>query len=147
MRIAGLLAWQSWDWGALLLRLVLGTIMLAHGGQKAFGAFGGGGPAGTVEMVEGLGFQPAGLWAALLILAEAVGGLLVLLGVVTELAALAIAIDMLVAIWKVHWQYGFFNHGAGGTGIEFTLALFAMATALILGGPGRWALWDPFRQA
>ena len=98
MRIAGLLAWQSWDWGALLLRLVLGASCWP-GGEGVWclwGQAGGNGGDGG-----GLGFQPAGLWAALLILAEAVGGLLVLLGVVTELAALAIAIDMLVAIWKV----------------------------------------------
>lgn len=142
----GWAAWQSWDWGALVLRVLLGGIMLAHGTQKAFGWFGGAGPAGTFAFVGNLGFAPAWLWGTLVILAEAGGGLLVLLGVATEVGAAAIAIDMAVAIWKVHWRYGFFNRGAEGSGFEYPLALLAIAVALILGGPGRFALWRPFQS-
>ena len=109
----------------LVLRLVLATIMIAHGSQKVFG-----GMPRFQSMVSGIGF-PA--WMAYLsAAAEFGGGILVLLGVLTRFAAFAITIDLLVAIVKVHAKSGL--RGPGG--FEFPLAVVAIAFALILFGPG-----------
>lgn len=109
----------------LALRLVLATIMIAHGSQKIFG-----GMPRFQSMVSGIGF-PA--WMAYLsAAAEFGGGILVLLGVLTRCAALAITIDLLIAIVKVHAKSGL--RGPGG--FEFPLAVVAIAFALIFFGPG-----------
>jgi len=143
MQGRSLFGWQSWDLGALALRIPLGLIMFLHGAQKVFGALGGPGPAGFTEMVGTIGFQPAAVWAWLAMIAELGGGLLIILGAATEVGALLFAINMLVAIWRVHWANGFFNQAGG---VEFPLILLAAAVALILGGPGRYAVWNPFRR-
>src|SRR5688500_18071068 len=105
------------DWGLLVLRLVLGLTFLLHGAQKLFGAFGGPGIDGFTDSVGRLGLPgPALLWAYLAAGAEFFGGLAVLLGVLTEFGAAAIAFTMIVAIWKVHGKNGFF---AGNQGYEY----------------------------
>ena len=110
----------------LVLRIVLGAIMIAHGYHKVFG-----GMAHTVQFISSLGLP--GWTAYLSAYAEFFGGILIILGLLTRLAALAILIDMLVAIAKVHWKNGLVGQG----GFEFPLALAAIAFALILfaGGP------------
>jgi len=132
------------DWGLLILRLGLGIIFLAHGAQKVFGLFGGQGLAAAVEMFStNLGIPaPLGYLAAF---TEFFGGLAVLLGVLSRVAGLGLAIVMVVAAVKVHLPNGFFLSGPGqsGPGIEYNVALFAMAVALMLTGPGRLAFWDP----
>ena len=137
-------AWrQSWDWGALILRAVLGVSIFLHGTQKLFGAFGGRGPEAWIANVERMGFPAGPLFGWAAIFAEFGGGLLLLFGVATEVGALFIAANMLVAITKVHWPRGFFN---GGGGFEFPLLILNVCVALIVSGPGRFALWDPFRR-
>jgi putative oxidoreductase len=131
-------------YGILLLRLVVGGTMAAHGAQKAFGAFGGPGPAGTRGMTQAMRFRAPALMALALIAAELGGGLLLALGLLTPLGALAIATVMVTAIATVHWPNGFFN-GAGG--YEFNLVLWASAVAIATTGPGRLSLdrllgWD-----
>src|SRR5690349_16207914 len=80
------------DWGLLVLRLVLGGIFLAHGAQKLFGVLGGPGLGAFTEGVARLGLPgPAGMWAILAAGAEVLGGLAVLLVVLTEFGAAAIA--------------------------------------------------------
>jgi len=109
----------------LVLRLVLGVIMVAHSYWKVFG-----GEHKVVEMVTSHGL-PA--WSAYLSMAaEFLGGLMVILGALTRCAALAILIDMAVAIWKVHWKNGLTGNGA----VEFPLALAAISFALIFFGAG-----------
>ena len=131
------------DWGLLVLRLVLGGSFLLHGSQKLFGVFGGKGMGTLVQLVGTFGLPgPPALWAWLAALAELVGGLAVVLGVLTEFGAAAIAADMIVAIWKVHGKNGFF---ATQGGYEYNLLILAVCAALILAGPGWLALWDPFR--
>ncbi len=129
------------DLGLLLLRLGLGTVMFVHGAQKLLGWFGGPGIPGFVGWVASLGFPAPLAWLAMLV--EFLGGLGVIFGCFARLAALGFAIEMLVAIFRVHWPVGFFmNWGsvAGrGEGWEYSFALLATSLALFLTGPGRFA--------
>ncbi len=130
-------------YGLLLLRVVVGGTMFAHGSQKLFGWWGGPGPKGTAGFVGQLGFRAPTLMALAVGLAES-GGALFALGFLTPLAALGIGVVMLVAIATVHLPKGFWN-GAGG--YEFNLTLLSVAVAVTATGPGRFSLdhalgWD-----
>jgi putative oxidoreductase len=131
------------SYGLLLLRVVIGGVILAHGLQKTFGWWNGPGPKGLRGWLESMGFRMAALMALLLILAED-GGLLFGLGLVTPLAALMIVTSQLVAIATTHWKNGFW---AGSGGFEYNLTLIAVALAICATGPGRfsfdrWFGWD-----
>ncbi len=121
------------EYGPLLLRVALGLVMVGHGSQKLFGAFGGGGLSQTAGFFDQIGIVPGYFWAAVVAVVETFGGLLVLIGLLTRVASLLIAITMFVAMVWVHLPNGFF---LSDRGIEFTLVLFAAAMALVLGGPG-----------
>src|SRR3990172_1155387 len=95
------------SYGILTLRVVLGTIMAAHGAQKLFGWFHGGGPRQTGGGFAQLRCRPPLLAALAAGLAEFGGGVLLAAGLVTPLAALAVAVVMLNAIATVHWRNGF----------------------------------------
>ena len=125
--------------GLLLIRVVLGGIMVAHGAQKLFGWFGGPGLAGTGGWLEAMGLRPARVWAGLTGLAEVGGGALLILGLLTPLGAAAVAGVMLVAIATVHWRNGFFNSNGG---YEFNLLIVATALALAFTGPGTISIDD-----
>ncbi len=90
------------DLGLLALRLVLGAVFLAHGAQKAFGAFGGPGFGGAAGFIGSMGFRPARFWTALAVGGELAAGFLFLLGLLTPLAGLLVLATMAVAIAKVH---------------------------------------------
>src|SRR5881296_2792309 len=122
------------DLGLLVLRLVVGLTLAAHGAQKLFGWFGGYGLAGTGGFLEQLGFHPGKRAALMAGLAEAAGGLLLALGAATPLAATLIVGVMLVAIVTVHWAKGFFNHNGG---YEYLLVLAVVALSVVVTGPGR----------
>lgn len=124
----------------LLIRLPLGVIFFAHGSQKLLGLFGGPGLTSTLRNFEvHMGIPP--LLTLLAIIAEFGGGLGVLCGLFTRLSACGIAVTMAVAMYKVHWINGFFLNASGkGDGIEFTLALFGMALALVVTGGGQWSI-------
>jgi len=115
--------------GLLALRIALGVVMIAHGYPKVFG-----GTQKVVHMVSSLGLP--GWMGYLTAGAEFFGGICVLLGLFTRCAALAIFIDMFVAIWKVHFKNGLL----GPAGYEYPLALAAIAFALIFLGGGPMAL-------
>ena len=123
--------------GLLLLRLTLGLIFLLHGAQKLFGVFGGHGLAGTTQFMNMLGLHPAKWWATFAAWGEFVGGLLLVLGLFTPLAALLVLAVMLVAILKVHASKGFWNSQGG---YEYNLVLSALATVLGLVGAGAFSL-------
>lgn len=111
--------------GLLVLRLVLGAIMIAHGWQKIAGHL-----HGFMGSLGHLGIPP---WMAyLVVLAEFGGGILVVLGLLTRIAAFSILIDMLVAILRVHLHNGLTGQG----GFEFPLACAAIAFSLIFFGAG-----------
>ena len=100
-------------YGLLLIRLVFGLTLAAHGSQKLFAWFGGGGPRGTAGMFEKLGFRQPLAMAVLAGLAELGGGLLLALGLLTPLAAFALVGGMVIAIATVHWEKGL-GSTAGG---------------------------------
>ena len=113
----------------LVMRLALGAVMAVHGYHKVFG-----GLHHHVQFVSSLGLP--GWTAYLSAFAEFLGGLLVLLGLLTRVAAFAICIDLCVAIAKVHLHNGLTGNG----GYEFPLALATLAFALIFFGAGPIAL-------
>jgi putative oxidoreductase len=119
--------------GLLILRLVVGLTMAAHGAQKLFGWFGGYGLNGTGEFLEQLGFFPGRRTALLAGLTEFGGGLLLALGLATPLAAALIIGVMSIAIATVHLKHGFFNHNQG---YEYNLTLAVVALSLVITGAG-----------
>ncbi len=121
----------------LILRLVAGLTLAAHGAQKLFGWFGGSGIKGTLQMQERMGLKPALLWAGLVILGEFGGGLSLALGFLTPLGAAAMIGAMFMAITKAHWKNGFWN---GKRGIEFPLQLLTVGVVLGIAGPGSYSL-------
>jgi putative oxidoreductase len=121
-----------------ILRVVLGIVFLAHGSQKVFGWFGGYGFSGTMAFFTGPMQIPA-VFAFLAIMAEFLGGIGLILGVLTRVAAFGIAMNMLVAIVKVHVHLGFFANWSGsqkGEGYEFHLLVLAITTFLMIRGAG-----------
>ena len=125
--------------GLLVIRVVLGGILAAHGAQKLFGWFGGPGRAGTAGWLEAMGLRPARMWATVNGLAEFGGGALLVLGLITPLGSASVAGVMLVAIATVHWRNGFFNSNGG---YEFRLLIVAAAIALAFTGPGTISIDD-----
>src|SRR5262245_45582768 len=125
------------EFGLLLIRVVLGLTLAAHGAQKLFGWFGGYGIAGTGGFFESMGFRPGKLMAVMAGFGEAAGGLGLALGLLTPFAAGLIIATMLVAIVSVHIPKGFFNAGGG---YEFPLLIAATALGVTLAGPGPLSL-------
>ena len=120
-------------WGIALLRVVTGIIFLMHGQQKLF-EFGIGGVTG---MMTGLGVPAPGFMAIVVTLVELVGGIALILGAFTRIAALLVAIDVLAAFYLVHLPNGFF---ASNGGVELVLILATVGVTLVLTGPGAMAL-------
>src|SRR5881628_603168 len=119
--------------GLLIMRLVVGLTMAAHGAQKLFGWFGGYGLTGTGGFLEQLGFIPGRRNALFAGVAEFAGGLLLALGLATPLAATLIISVMFVAVATVHVKHGYFNHNQG---FEYNLTLAAVALSLAFIGAG-----------
>jgi putative oxidoreductase len=125
------------SWGLAMLRIMVGVVFFAHGAQKALGWFGGPGFDGTLAMFAGMGV-PAPL-AVLVICAEFLGGMGLLLGALTRVAALGITAVMLGAIAMVHARNGFFMNWSGtqrGEGFEFHLLALAALACLVVEGAG-----------
>jgi putative oxidoreductase len=122
----------------LVTRLALGVIFIAHGGQKMFGWWGGSGYAGTIAAFAKEG-MPSVL-TVLVMVGEFFGGLGVLVGCLTRIAALGPAIVMIGAIATVHASNGFFLNWlcspARGHGIECNLGYLTLALSLVLTGAG-----------
>jgi putative oxidoreductase len=119
--------------GLLIMRIIVGVPLAAHGAQKLFGMFGGHGFGQTSGMFESMGFRPGKLLAALAGLGEIGGGLALALGLLTPLAAAVIVATMVVAVWGVHLKKGFFAQNGG---YEYPLILGAVAAAIAFTGPG-----------
>ncbi|HEX6499432.1 MAG TPA: DoxX family membrane protein [Micromonosporaceae bacterium] len=124
------------DLALLILRLGGGLTLFAHGAQKLFGWFGGGGLSGTAAGFDRMGFRPGRVSALLAGLGEAGGGVLLALGLLTPLAGAAAAATMLVAA-STHVGNGFFSAKGG---FEFPMTLGIVAVALTVGGPGAYSV-------
>ena len=140
------------DLALLLIRIVAGGTLIAHGYTKLFGGKGKAAPEALTRIygpnfakaVDEGGPEPFGKWLESMNVpypqaaayasgaAEFGGGLALLLGAWTRLAALAVIVNMVMAIRKAHWETGFYGQG----GYEFPVQLTAAAAALFLAGPG-----------
>ncbi len=126
------------SWAITVIRVVLGVIFFAHGAQKVLGWFGGYGLKGTTGYFTSMGL-PLPI-AYLVCFFEFLGGIGLVLGLLTRPAALAVAIVMVGAIVTVHWANGFFVNWemkpGKGHGFEANLAFLAMAVACLIAGGG-----------
>lgn len=116
---------------ALVARLVLGVIMVAHGAHKVF-------PRGALYLfAQDVSHMGMPYWMGYLAaFTELFGGICLILGLLLHVAALGVAIDMAVAIVKVHLHHGL----VGPQGVEFPLSLFALSVVLLGTGPGHIAV-------
>ena len=130
------------SWAGLILRIGLGSVIVAHGAQKLLGWFGGFGYDGTM----GFFTRKMGLpWlvAFLVIIGESLGALALIAGLLTRFTAAGFIVIMIGAIATVHWPQGFFMNWFGqqqGEGFEYHLLVIAMSAALVIAGGGKWAL-------
>ncbi|WP_375422946.1 DoxX family protein [uncultured Friedmanniella sp.] len=124
------------DFGLLVIRLGVGGACVAHGAQKLFGAFGGGGIKGTGAFFDSAGFVPGERNALLAGLCEAGGGALLALGLAAGPAGAAVAGNMIVAS-STHVSNGFF---AMGGGYELPATFGLVGAAIAVGGPGRYSI-------
>ena len=124
--------WQAQGWGLAILRIVVGSVFLAHGAQKLF-TYGFGGVTG---MMAHLGIPLPAVSAVVVSLVEFLGGAALVLGLLTRWAAIPLSVNMLVAILAVHLKGGFFLPA----GFEYALTLLAANVALAIAGPGALAV-------
>lgn len=132
----------SEDYAALIARLALGIMIFPHGAQKLLGWFGGYGFSGSMGFLTGSVGLP---WiiAFLVIMIEFFGGIALVVGALTRIAALGVGINMLGAALVVHLPYGFFMNWGGnkaGEGFEFHILAIALALILMLRGGGVFSL-------
>ncbi|KMN09981.1 DoxX family protein [Pseudomonas helleri] len=121
-------------YGLTVLRVFVGIIFAAHGSQKLFGWFGGGGLAGTAQWMESIGLAPGILMALLSGGTEFFGGLALIIGLLARPAALGLSFTLLVAIFSVHIHNGLFM---ANNGYEFALALLGGTLAVLIEGAGK----------
>ena len=119
----------------VILRVTLGLILFLHGAQKALGAFGGAGWSATVAGM-GRGGIPA-LVAHLVIIGEFFGGLALMAGFLTRVAAAGNVIIMGGVVFLIKWSNGFF---ANKGGFEFPLLLLVLAVYFLIRGAGRYSV-------
>jgi len=139
------------DFATTMVRLVLGIVFFAHGAQKMLGWFGGFGFHHTMGFFTQAMHIPAP-FAFLAIAAEFFGGLGLIFGFLTRIAALGIFSNMLVAIAMVHHNFGLFMNWTGtqkGEGFEYHLLVIAISALLLIRGAGRASVdrWLAVRTA
>ena len=125
------------DIALLVARVIVGIIFAAHGAQKLFGAFGGPGLAGVVNMMGPLGYPVT--------IGEFFGGLGLVVGFLCRFSAASLIVIMIGAIAMVHGQHGFFLGRAptdqlNSAGFEYNLALIGLLAPVLIAGPGRFAV-------
>jgi putative oxidoreductase len=119
-------------WGLTILRVTVGILFLVHGYQKLFHM----GFHGVAGFFGHAGIPLPLVSAVVVTLVEFVGGILLIAGIWTRIAAALLAVDMAVAILVVHLKHGFFNP----MGFEFPLTLLAATLCLALSGGGMFSL-------
>ncbi len=130
------------DYALTIARLVLGVLFFVHGDQLMLGWFGGYGLSGSMEFfTHNLGIPAP--FAFLAICAEFFGGLMLIVGLLGRIAALSLICTMVVAVAKVHWQFGLFMNWFGtqkGEGFEYHLLAIALGVVIALRGSGALSL-------
>src|ERR1700676_5086093 len=109
------------DWVVTIVRIVLGVVFFAHGAQMGLAWFGGPGLQSTVQVFREHLRIPAPL-AVLAVAAHFLGAVGLIVGLLSRVAALSIAVVMIVALVAVHWKFGLFMNWYGdkkGHGIEY----------------------------
>jgi len=130
------------DWGMTLIRVSLGLVFFPHGLQKTFGSFGG---PGFIPFMHALtyGMHIPAVFAFLAIMAEFLGSIGLIAGLLTRIAAFGIAVNMAVAIAVLNGQFGPFMNWSGkqpGEGYEFHVLVIGMALALMIKGGGAFSI-------
>ena len=116
------------DWSILILRIILGLVLLAHGWPKIKNL------SGNAQNFAGMGFKPARFWGTIAAVVEFFGGLFLIIGLLTQLVALLVAIQFVVAILKVKGKQGLVN------GYELDLLILGAALLLVTVGGGFYSL-------
>ena len=119
-----------------ILRVGLGLILIPHGAQKFFGWFGGMGYEKFVALFNTLGYRPGVFWLTLVALTEFVGGILLVLGLFTRFAALALVIFMIVAVHFTSGKGFFWSQG----GLEYSLLILLVGLVFLIRGGGEYSL-------
>jgi putative oxidoreductase len=130
------------DVGLLVLRVIVGLMVAAHGAQKLFGWWGGPGMKGFTGWLSSMGLRPASFWASVAMLGEFAGGLLFAFGLLDPIGSFGIIGAMLTAIALVHWGKGIW---ASKGGSELPLMIMAAALAVAFTGPGNFSLDSMFK--
>ncbi len=130
------------SYAPLVLRVLIALVLIPHGAQKIFGAFGGFGFTGTMNFfTETMGLP----WIIgfLVIMLEFFGAIALLIGYLTRPVSIALTIIMLGIIFTSHIQYGFFMNWFGtqkGEGYEYFILYIAGTLSLIISGGGKWSV-------
>jgi putative oxidoreductase len=131
-------SWHSVDAAALVMRAALALCFVAHGGQKLFGWFGGGGITGTTAFFTSVGIPAPHAFAYVSGIVELFGGIAIALGLLTVAAAVGLIAEMVIAVASVSYSAGFFVT-AQKIGWELNAYLIGLLAAVLLTGPGRWS--------
>jgi putative oxidoreductase len=123
--------------GLLIIRVVVGSLFIGHGTQKLFGWFGGYGLDGTGGFLEKMGFRRGRSWAMVNGLSESMGGLLLMVGLLTPLGAAAIVGVMTVATVTVHLEKGVWSQNGG---FELPIVYAGVASGVAAIGAGPWSV-------
>ncbi|MBM7460269.1 DoxX family protein [Rhodococcus coprophilus] len=136
------------DLGLLILRLVVGATLIAHGLQKLVGLWGGPGLDGFEQLLREAGYQQPRILAIAGAVGETAAGALLVLGLLTPLAAAAVVAIMINAVlYKHNLEPGVQYFASERSGFEYEVLLAATAVALTLTGPGRIAADGPRKWA
>ncbi len=119
-----------------ILRIALGAILIPHGMQKLFGAFGGMGFTGNAALFDKLGYTPGVFWGTLVGCTELIGGTLLVLGLFTRFAAAAVVIFMITAIHFTSANGFFWGKG----GMEYPILIGICALYFLIRGGGHCSL-------
>ena len=132
-------SWHSVNLATLIMRAALGVCFVAHGGQKLFGWFGGGGITGTAAFFRSVGIPSPHAFAYEAGIGEFAGGIAIGLGFLTIVAVIGLLAEMLIAITAVSFSAGFFVT-AQAIGWELNVYLIGLLGALLVMGPGAWSV-------
>jgi len=124
------------DFAEPILRIALGGVLIPHGMQKLFGAFGGMGLTANAALFDRLGYHPGMFWGTLVGCTEFIGGILLVIGLFTRFAAAAVVIFMITAIHFTSAKGFFWSAG----GMEYPILIGAVALYFLIRGAGPWSV-------